>query len=128
MSDGPCIVSLIVEEVVELVQEVADDCCLVVVDVVGLAQEVAGHCCFIDEGVELVQEMPGIYCLVVEGLVELQGQPLSRIDDALDTIPMHLATPLPPPPPPLTPTATSLIAFVIVARLVSPFGASRKKT
>ena len=76
--------SLIVEEVVELVQEVADDCCLVVVDVVGLAQEVAGHCCFIDEGVELVQEMPGIYCLLVEGLVNLQGQPMGQLDDTLD--------------------------------------------
>ena len=86
--------SLIVEEVVELVQEVADDCCLVVVDVVGLAQEVAGHCCFIDEGIDLVQEMPGIYCLLVEGLGDLQGQPLGRVDDALDMIPTHLVTPL----------------------------------
>ena len=69
----------------------ADDCCLVVVDVVGLAQEVPGHCCFIDEGVELAQEMPGIFCLLVEGL----GEPLNRIDDALDTIPTYLTTPLP---------------------------------
>ena len=76
--------SLIVEGVVELVQEVAGDCCFVVEDVVGLAQEVAGDCCFIVEGVELVQEVPGIYCLLVEGLVELQGQPLGRLDDALD--------------------------------------------
>ena len=73
----------------------ADDCCLVVVDVVGLAQEVPGHCCFIDEGVELAQEMSGISCLLVEGLAEIQGEPLSRIDDALDTIPTHLTTPLP---------------------------------
>ena len=60
----------------------ADDCCLVVVDVVGLAQEVPGHCCFIDEGVELAQEMPGISCLLVEGLAKIQGEPLSRVDDA----------------------------------------------
>ena len=94
--------SLIVEEVVELVQEVADDCCLVVVDVVGLAQEVAGHCCFIDEGVDLVQEMPGIYCLLVEGLGNLQGQPLGRVDDALDMIRRTSSLP------------SALIAFVCI--------------
>ena len=76
--------SFVVEGVVELVQEVAGDCCFVVEDVVGLAQEVAGDCCFIVEGVELVQEVPGIYCLLVEGLVDLQGQLLGRLDDALD--------------------------------------------
>ena len=32
----------------------------------------------------MVQEVPGIYCLLVEGLVDLQGQPLGRLDDALD--------------------------------------------
>ena len=42
--------SLVVEGVVELVQEVAGDCCFVVEDVVGLAQDVAGDCCFIVEG------------------------------------------------------------------------------
>ena len=41
-----------------------------------------GHCCFIDEGVELAQEMPGISCLLVEGLAKIQGEPLSRVDDA----------------------------------------------
>ena len=49
-------------------------------------------CCFIVDGVELMQEVPRIYCLlVVEGLAEIQGDPLSRSDDALDTIPTHLA-------------------------------------
>ena len=99
---GPCIVSLIVEGVAELVQEVAGDCCLVVEDVVGLAQDVAGDCCFIVEGVELVQEVPGIYCLLVEGLGDLQGQPLGRVDDALDMIRRTSSLP------------SALIAFVCI--------------
>ena len=84
VSDGPRIASPIAEEAAEPVQEVAEDCCLVVVDAVGPAQEVAGHCCFIDEGADPAQETPGIHCLPVESLGDLQGQPLGRVDDALD--------------------------------------------
>ena len=40
------------------------------------------HCCFIDDGVELAQEIPGISCLLVEGLANIQGEPLTSIDDA----------------------------------------------
>ena len=94
--------SLIVEEVVELVQEVADDCCLVIVDVFGLVQEVAGHSCFIDEGVELVQEKPGIYCLLLESLGDLQGQAPGRVDDAVDMIRRTSSLP------------SALIAFVCI--------------
>ena len=84
VSDGPRIASPIAEEAAEPVQEVAEDCCLVVVDAVGPAKEVAGHCCFIDEGADPAQETPGIHCLPVESLGDLQGQPLGRVDDALD--------------------------------------------
>ena len=67
-------------------------------------------CCFIVDDAELMQEVPGIYCLlVVEGLAEIQGDPLSRIDDALDTIPTHLANSLPPPP--LTPLRTHHLCY-----------------
>ena len=76
--------SLVVEGVAEPVQEVADDHCSAVEDAAGLAQEVAGHRRLIDEGAKLVQEAPGIHRLLVEGPVELQGQPLSRLDDDLD--------------------------------------------
>ena len=48
-----------------------------------------GPCCFIGDGVELSQEIQGISCLVVEGLANMQGESLTRIDDVLDTSPLH---------------------------------------